>query len=787
MKKLKTSNRDQGVAIILALIFLAIFMILAFAFTARAVSAGRSANYQSAELRAQAMCESALQSAIYKLKSNFDAAGVTAYPDANSTSWTAATFTPGKTLPSKHFSSIDGTSYGSAPSQAEFGIDYQGVSNFAPATQMPNWYGLTTNSIGGTATKNIMYSWYIIPFSGCIDPNYTYKEDFHTGTYRTVARTGLTKSTDLSAADPVVYQHEIYDTALTPSTRGFWKSINDVGSTFNTDTAWVAYLPHNDVVSLPKKDITNLLDLSTISNTTNVQTGIIDKIPYLKNAVGGDIAKAAQIALNIKDYIDQDNVPSTITIGTQTLYGIEAVPLINELDIKFTNKSGPGNKNLSIDIAVSAELLAMYPCNQAEALTMIISGNVNITPSSNSAQTINFTQTLTWNLAANSKGYKLSAEATASNYTVAIPNTATLTSNLSGLGQVTFNTIHIDSLVLKRGTTIIDTVNACDFTPTAGIISRNTSTVFNMSAYDPRINDVKADWSSSSAWTSSATPTIESLNAQNKDNAGASLFVQGTTSSDYEPGVTDISKITSTEKFRNAKPTYLCELGTISRGIKFQTLNLCDYREDAPTIFDSTKYANTNTSLSQISNGGDRSLLDYVYTDPEDPDVKKSVTIHNAINPNSQQKNTLSSLFYDVKVDADDLTSISDSKITDLINGFPGIKSPVSATEYFPVGSRMLNTNRNPKAYGIPFRSSSVTTLDDRDREQLLWKTKNLISTDTTYFMFISTVTSGYDITTPTSTQRSSLLKMTAIIKRSWNSATLKFDYSVINRSWKGE
>ncbi len=782
MKKLNSLIRDQGVAIILALIFLAIFMILAFAFTARAVAAGRSANYQSAELRTQAMCESALQSAIYKLKSTFDATGVTAYPDANSTSWTAATFTPGKALPTKLFSSIDGTSYGSAPSQTEFGIDYQGTTNFAPATQKPNWYGLTTNNIGGTSTKNIMYSWYVIPFSGCIDPNYTYKKDFHTGLARTVARTGLTKSGD----DPSAYTHEIYDARLN-TTDPFWKSINHIGKVLNDDTAWVAYLPHNDILSLPKKDKTDLLDLSSINNATNVQTGIIDRIPYLRNAAVADIAKAAQISLNIKDYIDQDSDPSSITIGTQTLYGIEAAPLLNELNIKFTNLSAAGTKNLSIDIAVSPELLAMYPCKQAESLTLIISGSAVITPSANAAQTINFNKTVTWSVAANARGYKLCTEATVSNYTPSMPNTALLTSDLNGLGQVTFNTIHIDALTLKRGATIIDQVEACDFSPTAGTIAENASTVFNISAYDPRVNDVKADWSSTLTWTSSATPSVESLNAQNKDDAGVSLFVQGTTSADPEPGVTDIQKITSTEFFRDDKPKYLCELGAISRGIKFQTLNLCDYCEDAPAIFDSTKYANANTSLAQISNGGDRSLLNYVYTDAEDPDVKKSVTIHNAINPNSQQKNTLTSLFYDVRVDANDVTPISAAKITDLINSFPGVKTPVSATEYFPVGARMINTIRNPIAYGIPFRSASVLTLDDRDREQLLWKTKNLISTDTTYFMFISTLTSGYDITTPTSTQRSSLLKMTAIIKRSWNSVTLKFDYSVINRSWKGE
>jgi hypothetical protein len=773
MRKISDRKNESGVAIILALIFLVIFMILAFAFTAKSIAAGRSGLTQSNEIHAQALCESVLQEAIGKLRSSYDSGQFSPCPDADSTSWVAVSYTlPSTTYTTKILPFIATEAADTQPTQNDIAIDFFGSTNCAPSMATLDWGALSSPASTGEPQKiKTIYSWYILPLTGRLDPNEVVTT--------TTTRTGFSETTD----DLSTYKKEIDVSGITarPISGSYWKSIQHIGATYAEDTSWKAYLPHGTYTNLPAKNVA-----STININTATTDEIYNKMTNNGTTSAADLAAASQIACNIVDMRDADSISTTKTVGTETYYGVEKTHGINEIRLKFTNNStanaAGGPISLNIDAAV--ELLNPFTSPQTLDYTLSMSGTVTIT----GVGAANFTiPTLNYS-AASAAFVQQAANVTITNADTNNPSTLQITR------------IVINNLILNTPAGPVDFMKSYDsaatITQSFGI---GVSTWFSMSAKDVRANHNPAsDWDVNTTLLNQVgAPTSVTLGAANKTSAGVSLLKYKTSENvDNEPGSTELTDVSTVVKFpANTAITSLSQLGFVSRAEPFKTLNMCDYNQLTPNAFSLTAYQNTATTpiyttpptFSTASNGGDRQLLDKFTLGAaasSDPDTN-ALSMPGCINPNSTINPALQALFTGVTADT---VAIPAATITALTAKFPGIIGGTTyANQFFSIED--LNPlTRNPPGYGKAFSAKLFpdTVITDRQREELLWKTKNLISSEC-YFMVVGSVITGYDLSTSANSQRSSLVKMTAIVKRAWNTSTNKFDFSVISRDYKVE
>lgn len=777
MKKINTSKNDSGVAIILALIFLVIFMILAFAFTARSVAAGRSGLTQSNEIHAQALCESIIQQAIGNLRSKYDSGQFSPCPDADLTTpsgpWVPVTYTSPIAYTTRILPFDEGGISDTQPTQNDVAIDFFGTTNCAPSMTTLDWGTMKSPATTGEPQKiKSIYSWYILPLSGRLDPN--------TVVINSTTRTGFSDTTDVLTA----YKKEIDITNIYSPARDisstFWKSIQHIGAIYDTeDTSWKAYLPHGTYTNLPAKPAGININTATVDQIYNAMTNN-------GTTSAADLAAGAQIACNIVDMRDPDSISSTKTVGAETYYGVEKTHAINEIRIKFTNNStanaAGGPISLNIDAAV--ELLNPFPSPQSLTYTLAMSGTVTITGVGNA----NFTIPNLSYAASTATYIQQSANVTITNADSNNPSTLQITK------------IVINNLTLNTPAGPVDFVKSYDSAATiTQSFAIGVSTWFSMSAKDVRANHNPAsDWDVNTTLLNQvAAPTSVTLGAANKTSAGASLLKYKTSDNvDNEPGSTELTDVSTVINFPtgNGTITSLSQLGFVSRAEPFKTLNMCDYNQLTPNALSFTAYQNTATTpiyttpptFSTASNGGDRQLLDKFTLGAaasSDPDTN-ALSMPGCINPNSTINPALQALFTGVKADT---VAIPAATITALTAKFPGIISSTYTNGFFSLED--LNPlTRNPPGYGKAFSAKAFpdTIITDRQREELLWKTKNLISSEC-YFMVVGSVITGYDLSTSANSQRSSLVKMTAIVKRAWNTSTNKFDFTVISRDYKVE
>ena len=215
---------------------------------------------------------------------------------------------------------------------------------------------------------------------------------------------------------------------------------------------------------------------------------------------------------------------------------------------------------------------------------------------------------------------------------------------------------------------------------------------------------------------------------------------------------------------RNEKILNLHELGYIHRGVPYQTLNLIEYNTETPETI--SAYTNTNgdtlyntsNNFADLSNGGDRSILDYVSLGSGieiTGSLEETTPNKGRINPSTYHRAVLKMLFSNISSDHPDAsdnttrvgesgTAISESDITSLISNFPGISSRTDRTYhdgtnkifpslgYFdPIWFK--NLKNNPPSYGIPFKLT--TDLNDREAEVLLCNTRRFVSVSRNYYM----------------------------------------------------
>lgn len=782
MKKL-TKQTDRGVAIILALIFLVIFMILAFAFTARAVAASRSATYQSAELQSLNACETALQSAIYKMKSTLDVGTISAYPD--STSLTPATFNA-TTFTSNIFTGFnDGTASATVPQPSDVGFDFFQLTNFAPTSDPAafTWIKLSTpNTTGETSKENVAYTWYAIPMSGRIDPNYSFESDG-----RALPRSGLTDTTDPVSG----YKHEIH---LNPAIGAtvFWKSIRHCASLApvgTTDTAWMSFLPHSQSSYLPAKT-SGSIDLSTAATRATIDAGTMS-FPALPAAASTGVD--ARMRANLFDFLDSNDTCTPTADGD---LGVEPKkPLFNELQFNVINKSVSDGTGTSVVLSVEfgAELVRLLDFSSDENYDVNAAGTIGFTYTDDlgggKLGSINFNGSLSGAfkirvLMAKEYYKNLNSELTTPtpppSFSFNLPAGRTLRNS----GQITITSFILSSISMSPITDKISIKPATSVTLNANL-DVNRSWFMNFSAWDARVNG-QLDHTATHGDTTNlwlAKQRLDTDYANLGVDNGIFAPVDGTDDSE-DSGITfmnasTIKGLTSTSYGGSAANIKnLSVLGLISRGQRFKTLNIVDRGTGS---FSESTYRDSSADYTIAANGGDGALLDVFTMGTNDPDTLE-VDIFNVINPNAASSTVLSGLFQDINVDDN-----AGPSATPIINNFP---TPLSfSKKSFPLWSLADLTKRNPPYYGKPF--SSAIGISDRAKEEYYWKTKNLVSPNTCYYMIVTAVKTAYSINTTSSTtlasSQQSSARMIAIVKRDWDVSSNKFVWKVISREFKQE
>jgi hypothetical protein len=908
MKKLKKSN-ESGVAIILALIFLAIFMILAFAFTARSVAASRSATYQSGELQAQANCELALEYAIASIKAqSTDTSVASSLPEASWSNPAAYEKASGSVfkLPSNKLLTWKylANQVGSYRVANNFVFTkFMNEDKFSPDSSSLTWAPLSTpDSVGDASRSNLAYTWYALPISGLIDPNHCFEKTINEISRSTISGTTFTEGTLITpytettplrvvrtgytdTRDNPTYYPEIRAKAITPNwhyndnndplgfdwKKVYWKSAQQltdyVKNTSNLlpaeqDSAFTLFYPL-DKLALPAKKTTGLFDLSLIDDDTSVDT-IVDGIPCINNMppVGSNSRFQRQLAANIKDYIDNDDWPTT---DATDYCGLEKQPTFNEISYAIENIStyDAGTKlwNIKIKFRAAIEVASIFPgAKKVDAGDLRVYGNVKFrkiqyfnasgiqVEDTNSYEkfmawgngTITDTKLGTtddtddtdsrdWTGDNNSRFSSIITNSCSINAVTTTPQYGILwvqcevdtglTANSSEF-KISSDDIQLFSngnymrLKLQRKATTgkwktISLCNRMDVRTSSFTLSSSTGQVFASRPYlDPRATTVF--WGDSSGVNNenpyfnilantvlsttelTMTGDIYKIDGSNGGGAPNNLYTLDLNTgkspvgwpggsdvgagkspeqvSDYEINPTTGSAYTdpsqfSTIRLRNGKMKSLSELGLISFAMPFRTINLSAYTHNSTAL-----------GYKQNVNSGDRQILDEVYLGTDDPDTK--ITPFHGINPNASSAPVLNALFENIIPDAGlegaPLTPITATRLAPLINEF----SQGTTTNLIPPRN-ISHEKRNPKDYGTGwgqtdgklFNKPSIK-LNDREREELLWKTKNLID-GSTYYMVVVAVANGYNIPPSASgidaSKIQGMVKMNAIIKRKWN------------------
>ena len=844
MKIIAKRSKENGVAIILALIFLTIFMILAFAFTARALSAGRSATYQMAELHSQAMCDSALKE-IMSIIQQYDSGSLSPFPEKT---WSKITIKESTSANFIDCLGITPSSVGTlafAPS-TDINVDMFNLTGAAPNGHgVAQWTELKTNTVSpgdGTRT-NILYSWYAISLTGLIDPNYSAESSGRDLT--TDYRRGLTHTDD--TADKFAHELPVVATgystvASTTSATSYWKSITEICSKQNTPLVKSPLYPHGQLELIPIKETVGLLDLNTIKDMPDLNTStklydnIISKIPYLKNAYNAagatedDKYVIKQIAACLKDYCDTDSYPTTnfwpkdashasaecdgvaINAADRPYCGVENSPRISELGVTSIYATTGTAPNIQPVIYLRYEVELTQPRSKAYP---------------DSASVVDSTVLGPYLLLDGSVSYKYNANAS----TMTVPYSAKIQylntqtqpfiyyktgatgaspdcANVTGSDKFSGSTIVVhDKLTLNNfclldssKTHVLDFVN-CNYNNVKDVSAvifdaslNPDDKTFMFATYDVLQNkdlisdfvyDVGAQgvskWKgwcsggqgtagSNGLWTSTKKHTL-GVGVNNDDLLG-----------DVQSG-TDQTLFPNFGYCRNSSPKSLGELGLIPRGQKYRTLNLCEFNETTPNQLQFKKYKNTQTSVNAASDGGDSSILDQVHLGVSDPDIKPAA-LFSAVNVNGSDAAPLSALFSNIGIETTPSTVIVNTKLSSLINQFAW-KTAANYINFEGMAQKRNNINtRHPLRYGWYFTRDSLAddNVVDREREELYWKTKNLVNINSTYFQIVVSVASGYNLTT--ASKKDGSAKIVATVRRNWDPSTNKFSYSILSREY---
>ena len=894
---------ESGMAIILALILLAIFMILAFAFTARAIAAGRSASHSAGELQAQASCDAALESCIRQMRTKFDNSAAASLPEGDAAWLSSVDFEKGSgtafTLPSntslKSKIKVLGNNLASndkmnTVANDNLGINFFNVGSFAPDSSGTSWSALATPSTSGEASRgNVLYTWYAIPLDSHLNPNQTF-ESRETPITRSIGNgssvaapspvtpstftttdTNFVVKTGFTWIDEVNFCPEMRAEVITPGYKAngqFWKSIqhftDDAARNAPAsvqDTAFLNFFPINKPL-LPGKPIK--FNVNSIVNNTPVDS-IIDAIPYWngmdkqgQTTTYSDYQR--QLAANLKDYIDSDDLPSTD--GTNYC-GHEAVPKFNKVFIEMNNLSaddgtGTGTYDMKIHVKLSVDLVSYIPGAKAiPAGSLRIYAGVRMggakyfdTSGASTTDAANYDNYFAWgDKAAITDANPGSSIDTADGG--AADTRPTPSYNTDKFVDLTCTSPALDFPAINPGDAAAYRTAVVEFDLVPGIkFKGGGQVILNTSNIMACVNDfvspatyqeaIRLQQKVGGKWRTIGIMDHYDMHASSNfasDPLGASKNCYGKREY-YDPRATrdfylgnkhpggasgdrpykdtdlqavapytsgccnlynydyryfdsevtpDGASITdptkhSTARIRNGPMRSLSEVGMLSNGYYHRTLNMI-------------RYDRTLTAMPNINNGGyfngNRKLLDDLWLGPGDPDC---IAIPNAtINPNGANSAILGALFENIIADAGMLSStnkpIDGLRLSTLIGRFPHGKltSTIMDAKYF---SHKL---RNPPEYGKFFMDNSNVLAEqlkmtDREREELVWSTKNYVDAESQYYMVVVSIASGYKLDNSGSKLSNSLVqgnsKMVAVVRRYWDSAAQRFNYATVSREY---
>ncbi|WDE98182.1 hypothetical protein PQO03_20405 [Lentisphaera profundi] len=680
---------------------------------------------------------------------------------------------------------------------AEIDTNFKG-SFSSPTGADLGWQEHKVNSNNANDPNYAISNWFIIGMSGRLDP-LVYDSD---SGYDERAQADDISKINLSniVIDPT---HANNLTSKDTGDVNRWTSLTDIHEKMldggiTNDTAYYAFFP---IDSGTNSDTNETLDGSTIPTTTdksglispnalfnltNVATStpnvIVSSIPYLNNGTLTTEQKI-QIAANIRDYCDpDDNAESDYTTPTgtpPTYVGNEKVPYLNKLVIDLVGSWGDydtdgGNDFLGYKLGFYGELIDLYASSKASQ--MLVTFTINIEDgASNTLVDESLSQTATINFSASGAAAYITA-------TTALTN-SDLVKDVSGQSATARITITNLILLDSGGSNLYDYANINDKWPDLFIDNGNTFSV-STECIEPKNNLSTSSWEFISTpgggYGTGAGNTFKT--GQKNDTWATAYAAVANDQKDYEPQalVSGDPLDLSTNYIRNNSIQNLHELGYIHRSINYQTLNLIEYNtgsEDAyfgqgdnlPDLPGIANYSNSGTdqlytsnsasggdsgedaswsSTVTLSDGGDRSILNYVSIDG----AEESVNTQGLINPNTSHPHVLVALFSDLQAyhphlngRVGDLAAVSNKTTQDeitqtelysLLNLFPGIDpsnynsypSTPPSEGYFDA-FWFKNRVNNPPSYGIPFKKSlEAGILNDRQAEVLLCNTRRFVS-----------------------------------------------------------
>ncbi|MCP3967936.1 MAG: hypothetical protein GY750_19320 [Lentisphaerae bacterium] len=323
----------------------------------------------------------------------------------------------------------------------------------------------------------------------------------------------------------------------------------------------------------------------------------------------GVIARRRQIAANLVDYYDDDSNPTSDVANTAWLtnstppsfIGNEKTPYINEIGLRvealaFHGSIGGGARDVYaiLKFYPAVELINMYDDDWNSELKVKVTGTVNITvkiggnPSNDRTQDYSFTEDVTVPAAKWSSGYSNFIPCNIATVLAQPSQAVSITMPANTDVTVVVNSVKITNAVLYSGanvgydyvSNIADTSLGLKILDAAGESSAAENAWFGYAVHDPRQNLNDQDWK---RLVHSKTPdpsTVLSIGG-GAGYPGMANYNKGTdfasAGADKEQGNEVANNSISTAKIANRPIISPWELGLISRGAKFETLNLSQY------------------------------------------------------------------------------------------------------------------------------------------------------------------------------------------------------------------
>ena len=799
----KTSGKDKGIAIIFSIIMLTVFFLISFGFISMATSSKAAATarepQQAAALSAEA---TVLNEAIFAMsKGLFENAG-NQLDNPDISKFRTVNFrntTSGKEAKFKGWGSRkdDTNAFDQTGLSTNISLQVLTTNDLTidtNTTNSPLW-----SNLGWLKKKNLdsagvddRYCWLILDSNG-IDPNYAGNSSGHLATrrYGTYVRELNMETIEAGFSNAYVDW-----TAGTPTVWTDKKTlINSLSSTAaaSLETAIEIFEPGTTPVYIKAMEAADgKVDLSYANSGAVSPDDIYNGISWLNTSTDTD--QANQIACNIADYLDTDNIASSK--GGQ--YGKERVPYLNEFHLKITNDTvqpDPMDTALAetpsvINLEAKFETVNVFnnittwnegdsgsPNGAGAYFLLYAIVNAGRTGAPISDQPIEITISENYS-SLTAVGYHESPSGDESYSTGATESSAN--NDLSNVSiQITHVALYGASGELWDRYDIDQTINL-------GTVADTDEKFCNFQATDPRNNHT--GWDGDTDYDTDNN----SFNAKNEDSGGASIYVvmDGETDDNGSDGdgQEEPWEISSAYMPADGIMHSLAELGMIPRGAVGETLNLCDYNIQTSDRFVSanrTPTANLDIGDESTFNGGDRALLDHVYLSDNEVKVNTSTDTvaykqFGIINPNTSQPSVIQLLLSNITVEGQG-AAISSTLANSVADNFPGMASSPDTDEFFTIDQFHDTTgdeyhNGNPTTYGFPFSSQhpSSVSMKETEREFLTINSMKLVSPKYSYLTILAIVQIMADATTVSSTS-----KVKALVRRDNQSGS----YNIINKT----